>query len=464
MSLDVQFDRELARRYDATGPRYTSYPTAAEFTEDFNEADYRHSVALSNGNSRRRPLSVYVHIPFCPSLCYFCGCTKKIVRSAEQADAYLERLHKEIQIVASLYDRGRTVEQIHWGGGTPTFLSHAQLTDLMDALKKYFNLSTDDDREFSIEIDPRRMTAEKMALLVNLGFNRASFGIQDFDDRVQHSINRIQSVDETRRAIEYARQYGFRSLSVDLIYGLPHQTAESFSRTLDTIINMRPDRISVYNYAHLPELFKHQRLILKDDLPTPERKLEILGMTIRRFTAADYTYVGMDHFALPDDPLVEARRKRDLHRNFQGYSTKRNSDLVGLGLSAISKVNGHYSQNYKTSPFYYAALDANRLPVWRGLRLSKDDVVRGDVIEKIMCYGRFKFPEFGRRHGINVREYFSSELERLKSLEEDGLVSVEESSLEVLPRGRPFLRNIAMNFDSYLSNARTRRTRFSRTV
>ena len=235
------------------------------------------------------------------------------------------------------------------------------------------------------------MASEKIALLANLGFNRASFGIQDFDDRVQHSINRIQSVDETRRAIEDARQYGFKSLSVDLIYGLPHQTAESFSRTLDTIIDIRPDRVSVYNYAHLPELFKHQRLILKEDLPTTEKKLNIFAMTIKRFKEAGYTYIGMDHFALPDDPLVKARSNRDLHRNFQGYSTKRNCNLVGLGLSAISKIRGHYSQNYKTLPRYYAALDANRLPICRGLILNKDDVVRGDVIEKIMCYGRFEF-------------------------------------------------------------------------
>ncbi len=464
MAFDIQFDPELARRYNVTGPRYTSYPTVAELTEDFNELDYRRLIALSNGNSLRRSLSVYVHIPFCPSLCYFCGCTKKIISSAEKADAYLKRLHKEIRIVASLYDHGRTVEQVHWGGGSPTFLDHAQLTDLMGALKRYFNLSTDGDREFSIEIDPRGMASEKMALLANLGFNRASFGIQDFDDRVQHSINRIQSVDETRRAIESARQYGFSSLSVDLIYGLPHQTAESFSRTLDTVIDIRPDRVSVYNYAHLPDLFKHQRLILKEDLPTPEEKFHILGMTIKRFKEAGYTHIGMDHFALPDDSLVKARRNRDLHRNFQGYSTKRNCNLVGLGLSAISKIRGHYSQNCKTLPRYYAALDANRLPIWRGLILNKDDVVRGDVIEKIMCYGRFEFLELERRHGINFREYFSSELQRVKSLEEDGLVNVGESSIEVLPMGRPFLRNIAMNFDSYLFNDKTKGTRFSRTV
>lgn len=461
MPQDLQFNRPLVEKYDRPGPRYTSYPTAPQFHAAFAEDDYRAAAERSNRAESPKPLSVYVHIPFCKSLCYYCACNKIITHNTERAAEYLEWLKQEIRVQAALFDASRRMTQLHLGGGTPTYLSNAQLGELMAALDAAFHFAPPAAREFSLEVDPRTLTPEQIHELRTLGFNRLSFGVQDFDADVQKAVNRIQSEEQVVALVQAAREAGFQSVSVDLIYGLPLQTVASFDVTLDKIIALRPDRIAAYSYAHLPELFKAQRLIRPEDMPPPERKLELLELTIRRLSAAGYVYIGMDHFALPEDELSLARENGTLQRNFQGYSTHADCDMIGLGITSIGKVGDSYSQNVKETAQYQHRLEAGRLPVMRGYRLNDDDRLRREVINALMCHGRIDFAAIERAHGIAFRDYFAEALDELAEMDADGLLAIGEGEIEVLPAGRLMMRNAAMAFDAYLSRSEGR---YSRTV
>jgi oxygen-independent coproporphyrinogen-3 oxidase len=451
MSAAVRFDRDLIRRYDCFGPRYTSYPTAAQFRPDFTAADYRAAALASNDSRVPAPLSIYMHIPFCASPCFYCGCSKIITRSAVKAEAYVAQLQREIALQGALFDSRREVRQIHLGGGTPTFLSSEQLAGLLAALGRSFQLSTAADREYGIEVDPRTAGPGAIEALAAMGFNRLSLGVQDFDPDVQRAVNRVQLPEEAESVIERGRTAGFRSISVDLIYGLPLQTPQRFGATLDRLIGSHPDRIAVYAYAHLPRMFKAQRRIREADLPTPEIRLELLGATIEKLIGAGYEYVGMDHFAKPQDELIKARDEGTLQRNFQGYSTHAHCDVVGLGVTAIGSIAQTFSQNYKTLTDYGRAIDNSLLPVQRGLTLTDDDRVRAAVIQELMCYGRISRGAVSQRFQVDFDDYFAAELNRLRSFEDDGLLNVRPESIEVTPAGRLLLRNIAMVFDAYLS-------------
>lgn len=445
---EVLFDTDTVARYDVPGPRYTSYPTAPQFDTAFGEADYRRCAQASNAQAR--PLSLYVHIPFCATLCFYCGCNKIVTKRRERAVPYLHALDTEIARQGELLDRGRTVEQLHFGGGTPTFIGHDEMARVMDALRRNFTLRDDDAGDYSIEIDPRGVDGARIAQLRALGFNRLSLGVQDFDPTVQRAVNRIQSQAQTAEVVEAARAAGYRSINIDLIYGLPHQTPASFSGTLDKVLALRPDRLSVFNYAHLPERFPAQRRILAQDLPAPAQKLEILRTTVQRLTAASYVYIGMDHFARPGDPLAQAQAAGTLHRNFQGYTTHGNCDLIGLGLSAIGGVGDCYAQNAVNLDSYLAALDSGRLPLTRGLALSQDDRLRREVIVRLICDFRLDVRAIERRHAIRFAHYFAAELRALAPLAQDGLVAVDEEAIVVSPRGRFLVRNVCMAFDRYL--------------
>lgn len=448
MQQTLVFDLELIKRYDKSGPRYTSYPTAVQFHSGFGEAEYRAWAERSNASGR--PLSLYFHIPFCDTVCYYCGCNKVVTKDRSRAAPYLQRLHRELEMQSALFDRNRTVDQLHWGGGTPTFISHDEMRALMAKTRECFNLRDDDSGEFSIEIDPREVKKDTIALLRELGFNRMSLGVQDFEENVQVAVNRIQSKEETLSALEAARREGFKSISIDLIYGLPFQTVESFGRTLDAILAISPDRLSVFNYAHLPELFKPQRRINAGELPSPQEKLNILQMTIERLTAAGYVYIGMDHFAKPEDELAVAQRSGTLYRNFQGYSTHADCDLIGLGSTSIGQVGNSYSQNMKELEEYYAAIDANHLPVFRGVELNDDDVLRREVITQLICHFELDTAKVAKRFGIDFDSYFAVELSELKAMETDGLLKLVPGRIEVQPAGKLLIRNICMVFDRYL--------------
>ncbi|OGI38864.1 MAG: oxygen-independent coproporphyrinogen III oxidase [Candidatus Muproteobacteria bacterium RBG_16_64_10] len=459
-SHQIVFDPALIARYDKSGPRYTSYPTAVQFHAGFGEAQYRAQAARTNAEAP--PLSLYFHIPFCDTVCYYCACNKIITRNRKRAAPYLARLHKEIALQGALFDKSRRVDQLHWGGGTPTFLSHDEMRELMRVTRAHFTLRDDDRGEYGIEVDPREVEPGALALLRGLGFNRLSMGVQDFDPRVQKAVNRIQGEGETFAVLAEARALGFRSINMDLIYGLPHQTVESFARTLDKVVAAVPDRLSVFNYAHLPELFKTQRQIDAAALPSPQAKLAILQHTIERLTAAGYVYIGMDHFARPDDELAVAQRNGTLYRNFQGYSTHADCDLVGLGITAIGMVGTSYSQNLKTLDAYQAALDAERLPILRGIELSADDLLRRDVITGLICHFRLDLAAVEARHGIRFRDYFATEIAELGVLQQDGLLAVGENLIEVLPAGKLLIRNICMVFDRYLREKQGQR--FSKVI
>jgi oxygen-independent coproporphyrinogen-3 oxidase len=445
----VSFDLELIRRYDQSGPRYTSYPTAVEFDESFGPAAYR--AACERSNQSGRPLSLYFHIPFCDTVCFYCACNKIATKDRSLAPPYLERVHRELALQAELFDPSRVVEQLHWGGGTPTFLSHDQMTELMAVTRRLFTLADDDTGEFSIEIDPREADAEGVALLRRLGFNRMSLGVQDFDPKVQAAVNRIQTETETMTVLEAARAEGFRSISIDLIYGLPFQTTESFGRTLERIIAVGPERLSVFNYAHLPERFKPQRRINAAELPPPEVKLDILQSTIERLTSAGYVYIGMDHFARPDDELALAQRAGTLYRNFQGYSTHADCDLLGIGVTSIGKVDNTYAQNRRGLDEYYADLDAGRLAVFRGIELNRDDLIRRDMITRLICHFELDIPSAESAWGIDFDDYFADALSKLREMAVDGLLELDEQQIRILPRGRLLVRNICMAFDAYLA-------------
>jgi oxygen-independent coproporphyrinogen-3 oxidase len=451
-SISTSFPTELIKKYGLAGPRYTSYPTALQFHEGFDEEAYRRHIQNSNDDLIPRPLSLYLHLPFCKELCYYCACNKKVTRDSQRAAVYLQHLEKEIDMQGKLFDRDRQVIQLHFGGGTPTYYDDLQLKSIIEQLSESFLLSRSDNREFSIEIDPRTVNEERIAYLADIGFNRVSMGVQDFDPAVQKAVNRIQDEDKSLKLVEAARQSGFNSVSIDLIYGLPLQTATSFERTVDSILSVRPDRLSVYNYAHLPHLFRAQRMIKSEEVPAPEVRLQILASTINKLVEAGYVYIGMDHFALPDDELTVAMKNGTLQRNFQGYSTCRETDLVGIGVSAIGKVGNSFVQNLKDIRDWQAAIDDKRLPVWRGLSLSSEDRLRRGVIAAIMCQGKVRFGEFERRFKIDFSEHFALELELLKPLQKDGLVEISKFGIDVTPTGLLLLRAIAMKFDEYLIN------------
>ncbi len=457
------FDLELLRRYDRPGPRYTSYPTAPQFSDAFGESDFREVATASNADPIPRRLSLYLHVPYCMSPCFYCGCNRVITRDLARGDTYVARLQREIELVAPLFDRDRDVIQLHFGGGTPNFLRPALIGELVESLGRQFHFSRLPERDFSIELDPRHVCADDIAALASYGFNRASLGVQDFDPQVQHAVNRIQSVEETVAVIDACRANGFRSLNIDLIYGLPGQNLEGFGRTLDTVIDVRPSRLAVYSYAHLPELFRPQKQIDAALLPSPDAKLDLLRLAIDKLGAAGYVYIGMDHFALPDDELARAQAVGSLHRNFMGYTTHAQTDLIGLGVSAISHVGDSFSQNHRDLPSWEAALDNGRLPLWRGLRLSTDDVIRADLIQQLMCQGVIDRPALESRYDIEFDRYFANAFAKLEPLRQDGLVELDERTIRATDRGRMLLRTIAMCFDAYLGKSATP-ARFSKAI
>jgi oxygen-independent coproporphyrinogen-3 oxidase len=442
----VQWDSDLIERYNVSGPRYTSYPTALQFNESVDAAYYRKALDSIAADA---PLSLYIHIPFCWHVCYYCACNKVVTRDYTRVAPYLEALEKEMKLVAG-HLQGQPVKQMHWGGGTPTFLNSDDRKHLIELLRQHFNLAKDDEFECSIEVDPRTVTPEAIVELRGLGFNRLSLGIQDFNPRVQEAVNREQTFADTQALVEAARQQGFRSLSFDLIYGLPHQSVDTFNQTLEQVIQLRPDRLSVFNYAHLPHRFKPQRRINAEDLPSGEEKLAILQLTIEKMQQAGYVYIGMDHFALPDDELARAQRRGELHRNFQGYTTHKACDLIGLGVSSIGSINGNYIQNQRNLTEYYEALEQGQLPVWRGAKISRDDAIRKAVIFQLICNFELSIPAMEAQLGIRFWEYFADARSRLELMQADGLIELSEEQLMVTDRGRLFVRNICMVFDGYL--------------
>jgi oxygen-independent coproporphyrinogen-3 oxidase len=463
MDQRLTFDADLIKRYDMSGPRYTSYPTAVQFHEQLGEAEYRDQAQRSNEEPIPRPLSLYVHIPFCDTVCFYCACNKVVTKDRARAAPYLTRLHQEIARQGELFDRDRRVDQLHWGGGTPTFLSQGEMSALMDELRRHFSLRTDDRGDYSIEIDPRKADPPSIGFLREIGFNRISLGVQDFDPLVQKAVNRIQTREETEAVLRAAREWDYHSINVDLIYGLPHQSVEQFDRTLETVIEMGPDRLSVFNYAHLPERFKPQRRISAADLPTPAAKLEILHRCIDKLGEAGYVYIGMDHFAKRNDELAVAQRQGTLHRNFQGYSTHADCDLVAMGVSAISKVADCYAQNVHGLEDYYRLIDGGHLPIYRGVMLTYDDELRAEVISQLICHFELDMASIAGQFAIDFADYFKNELALLAPMQADGLLEMEGNFIRVKPAGRLLIRNICMVFDAYL-NGRTAPGRFSRVI
>jgi oxygen-independent coproporphyrinogen-3 oxidase len=465
MNTIPPFDADLLGRYDRPGPRYTSYPTAPQFGPDFGNAEFAEVATQSNSDPIPRQLSLYVHVPFCFSPCFYCGCNRIITRDVSRSEPYLKRLLREVALVSPLFDRDREVIQLHLGGGTPNFLGTDHLTELVGGLDRHFHFSSTTDRDFSIELDPRFVNAGDIRALAGIGFNRASLGVQDFDPAVQQAVNRVQSVEETQAVVDACRQYGFRSINIDLIYGLPLQTREGFGRTLDTVIAMRPNRLAVYSYAHMPHMFKPQKHINADELPSAEDKLGLLQLAIEKLSVAGYRYIGMDHFALPEDELSLAQEKGSLHRNFMGYTTHAESDLIGFGVSAISHIGNSYSQNPRDLAGWEAAIDAGRRPVWRGMVMNKDDALRADLIQQLMCQNRIDIRGLEQRYGINFARYFAADMERLVPLEQDGLVEVSPERIVATDRGRLLLRIVAACFDRYLHrDEAVEVVRFSRVI
>jgi len=455
---------ELLQRMDVAGPRYTSYPTADRFVEAFGPADYRQALAARAAGASvggRPPLSVYVHIPFCESVCYYCACNKVVTRHHERAADYLQALEHEMALHTQVLGAQESASQLHLGGGTPTFLSDAELDRLMGALRRSFHFAP--GAEMSIEVDPRTATPARLAHLAELGFNRLSFGVQDFDADVQQAVHRVQPFEQVQALMASARALRFDSVNVDLIYGLPKQTPASFARTISQVSTLRPDRIALYAYAHLPQRFKPQRRIVPAELPDGAARVQMLGGAIAGFLSTGYSYIGMDHFALPSDSLAVAKRQGRLHRNFQGYSTQPDCDLVALGVSAIGRVGATYSQNAKTLDEYYDALRQGDFPVVRGIALSRDDLLRRAVIMALMCQGRVEFESIELAHLVNFSDYFRSELAQLAPLCALGLLTVEPGAIQVTPAGWFFVRAVAMVFDRYLQ-ADASRTRFSRII
>jgi oxygen-independent coproporphyrinogen III oxidase len=464
----VVFEPQTITRFDINGPRYTSYPTADRFVDGFPAERCRYWLGQRNAaapEANGQALSLYFHIPFCNTICYYCACNKIITKDHGRSAKYLKYLARELDLQSRCLASGSKdlpeVAQLHWGGGTPTFLAHDEMRQLMAATRRHFRLV--EGGEYSIEVDPRKVDHATVELLGGLGFNRMSIGVQDFDEQVQQAVNRIQSEAETVAVINAARDNGFKSISIDLIYGLPRQTVTGFAHTLDRVIAASPERLSVYNYAHLPGLFKPQRRILEADMPSAEARLQILSMAIDKLTDAGYVYIGMDHFAKPDDELAIAQREGRLHRNFQGYSTHADCDMLSFGISAISKVGASYYQNVKTLDEYYERLDKAELPVQRGIELDADDVLRRSIIQSLMCHFELSFAATAAAYAIDFRAYFATELDALREMEEAGLLRVEAQGLTVLPRGRMLVRAISMVFDKRLRADRDNR-RYSKVI
>ena len=454
---------ELLTRFDVPGPRYTSYPTADRFVEAFGEADYLQALDQRKNSAigKATPLSLYVHIPFCESLCYYCACNKIITKHKDRAATYLRYLTREVELHTAHLGMGQSVSQLHLGGGTPTFLSDGELRELMQMLRRHFEFVP--GGEYSVEVDPRTVDEQRLAVLAELGFNRLSFGVQDFDPAVQKAVHRVQPAQQVFDLVAAARRLGFESVNVDLIYGLPLQTPESFERTLAQVNELRPDRIALYAYAHLPERFKPQRRIHAAELPSGGAKVAMLSRSLDAFTEAGYVYIGMDHFALPDDALAVAKRQGRLHRNFQGYSTQADCDLIALGVSSIGRVGATFSQNAKTMEEYCDLLDQGHLPVVRGLALTRDDLIRRAVIMALMCQGQLQFESINLAWLVDFRKYFAAELAQLEDMQAQGLVQLSDAGIQVTGMGWFFVRGVAMVFDRYLQADRNR-TRFSKII
>jgi len=458
---ELVIDPVLIRKYDVSGPRYTSYPTADRFVEAYGETLFRQWMAKRNIGGISQPLSVYVHLPFCDTLCYYCACNKVVTRDRSQSAKYIKYLEMELALLEPLLGAERSICQLHWGGGTPTFLAREEMQALMESLERRFTHAP--GFECSIEIDPRRIAPGTVEFLGGLGFNRISLGVQDFDHQVQKAVHRLQTEEETRRVIGEARAGGFRSVSVDLIYGLPKQTLDGFNRTLDQVIALDPDRIALYSYAHLPKVFKPQRRIAPADMPAAETKLEILSLAIGRLTRAGYLYIGMDHFARPDDELAIAQAQGRLQRNFQGYSTHMGSDMLGLGMSAIGRVGPTYYQNLKRLEDYTAVLDTGRLPVARGIELTQDDLVRRAVIQALSCHFRVSIESIELAYLLDFAAYFAQELQDLRRLEGEGLLELQHDWIVVTPKGRLLVRVVCAVFDRYLRE-REARAEYSKVI
>ena len=456
-----EIDLDLIRRFDGRGPRYTSYPTADRFTDRFDAAAYRAWLARRGVAGMARPLSLYIHLPFCSTLCFYCGCNKIVTRDRNKGEVYLDYLGREMALQAAALGGDKVVHQMHWGGGTPNFFTIPQVTALMAKLREHFTF--DPQGEYSVELDPRHADAQYIAGLAALGVNRISLGVQDFEPEVQRAVHRLQSEAQTIEVIEAARTHGLRGVNVDLMYGLPKQTLESFERTLERVIAAAPDRLAVYNYAHIPTLFKPQQRIREEDLPTPDTRLKLLTLAITRLTGAGYVYIGMDHFARADDGLSVAQREGRLHRNFQGYSTHADSDLLALGVSAIGNIGPTYSQNYRTAEEYYACLDRGELPVMRGLELTDDDLLRRAVIGTLMCHFALDKQAVARAHGIDFDAYFADELAQLREMQDLGMVELDAQGIRVTLKGRLLVRNVSMVFDRYLRKDEQQR-RYSRVI
>ncbi len=462
MDNKIVFNKDLIRRYDTFGPRYTSYPTAVQFTTDYDDEDYRRWVKYSNENPIPSPLSLYLHIPFCDTICYYCGCSKVITKDKTKAAPYIKLLKQEIKLQGALFADDRKVTQIHWGGGTPTFLSDEEIKEIIDCIRENFNVVDDNEVEFGIEVDPRTVDKQRLKNLSEMGFNRISFGVQDFDPAVQEAVNRVQSTDEIKQHIDDARNFGFKSINIDLMYGLPKQTVQSFTQTLDTTIKLNPDRLAVYNYAHLPEMFKPQRRINEDELPSAEEKLNILQLCIDKLQDAGYVYIGMDHFAKESDDLVTAQREGTLQRNFQGYSTHADCDMIAMGITAISQVGDNYGQNVRTIEEYESYLKQNRIPVFRGIELEADDVLRREVINQLMCNNSLDIEQLEKRWRIDFKSYFKTSLEGLQQMADDDLLKISNTKLTITATGRLLARSICMQFDRYLQEQSNKR--FSKVI
>ncbi|MDC8757897.1 oxygen-independent coproporphyrinogen III oxidase [Janthinobacterium fluminis] len=463
----VEFDAAIISKLSQSGPRYTSYPTADRFSSDFGYGNFLEALAALRLRGGRRPMSLYIHIPFCDTVCYYCACNKIVTKDRSKAATYLSYLKQEIAMQGKLFSGINRIEQLHFGGGTPTYLSERQMEELMAHLRHHFDFAPDDVGEYSIEIDPRTVSRARVHALRAQGFNRISLGVQDFDPDVQKAVNRIQPEAETLAIIAAAREAGFRSVSIDLIYGLPKQNLTTMEQTLAKVIQASPDRIALYHYAHMPHLFKPQRRILDADMPDSATKLAMLGLCIARLTAAGYVYIGMDHFAKPTDDLAVAQGQGRLHRNFQGYSTRAEADLVACGVSAISSVGAVYSQNEKTLDAYYERLDEGRLPIARGIKLDNDDLLRRLIIQMLMCNFELSIASLEQGYPIVFHSYFAAELAKLAELEADGLLTIDREWLTVTAKGRLLIRNICMVFDRHLSAAKENAPqplRYSKTV
>jgi oxygen-independent coproporphyrinogen-3 oxidase len=458
-SKTIDFD--VLKRFNSQGPRYTSYPTAPLFSSEFTAGDLRQEIIETN-KVTDRPLSLYFHFPFCAKLCYFCGCNMRVTHDRKLISQYNEYLKKEIDLIAPLVSRDRKVVQMHWGGGTPSYLLPEEILEVGNYIKERFDFA--DDIEASVEIDPRNMVREHIEAFAGAGFNRTSFGVQDFNLRVQQAINRVQSEEITRQVVEWAREFGFRSINLDLIYGLPYQTIETFSETVDKVIDISPDRVAVFNYAHVPWLKKHQAVMPTEAMPSPDQRLAILKMTSEKLTAGGYEYIGMDHFAKPTDELAIAKNEGTLYRNFQGYSTKAGTDLYAFGTSAISQFENVYAQNQKDIKAYYAAVDSGKLATNVGYRMTRDDHIRKDVIMQLMCDLEIDKGEVEKKFGIEFDEYFKQDIPKLERFANEGLVTVDDNKIRVIDSGILVIRNIAMCFDAYLEEMMRTRPVFSKTV